>query len=153
MPYKDREKRLAKQREHQARYREKNRERERARHREWYAANREEQQARGRSLYARDPEGLKAYSKQWREANPEKVKEQKRRAYQRKRTYGAAYLRCDPCSYCGGVGGEMDHIDPTVSGGANNWTNLTSACHSCNSQKYTSPLLHFLLRRLDGAQA
>lgn len=54
-------------------------------------------------------------------------------------------LRADPCSYCGGPGGSSDHIDPQHNGGADDWTNRTSACRGCNSYKGTLPLLLALL--------
>lgn len=44
-------------------------------------------------------------------------------------------VRGDPCSYCGGDGGSMDHIDPVNSGGDHHWSNMTGACQSCNSSK------------------
>lgn len=53
-------------------------------------------------------------------------------------------LAFDPCSYCGGPGGEFDHITPRAMGGLDTADNLTSACHSCNSSKRTKTLLRFL---------
>lgn len=46
-------------------------------------------------------------------------------------------LRCDPCSYCGGPGGTIDHIDPRPvrKAGRRSWTNLTGACERCNRTK------------------
>lgn len=58
-----------------------------------------------------------------------------------------AALQRDPCSYCGGAGGTRDHIEATNRGGADDPSNWTAACRSCNTSKYTSPLLFFLLRR------
>lgn len=57
-------------------------------------------------------------------------------------------LRDDPCSYCSGPGGTIDHIMPVTAGGTNCWTNLTGACLSCNSRKRTRPLLDYLLAAL-----
>lgn len=54
-------------------------------------------------------------------------------------------LLADPCAYCGGAGGTVDHIVPVKHGGTNDWTNLTAACGSCNSSKRTRPLLTHLL--------
>lgn len=54
-------------------------------------------------------------------------------------------LHDDPCSYCGRPGGTVDHIAPVTRGGTNCWTNLTSACLSCNSRKRTRSLLDYLL--------
>lgn len=57
--------------------------------------------------------------------------------------FGAALLR-DPCSYCGVIGGNVDHIDPTSRGGEDDWTNWTGTCHRCNGRKSATPLLLFL---------
>lgn len=55
-------------------------------------------------------------------------------------------LRRDPCAYCGGSGGHVDHIVAKKVGGGNEWWNLTAACQPCNSTKRTKPLLRFLAR-------
>ncbi len=41
------------------------------------------------------------------------------------------------CSYCGRPGGELtvDHIQPKSRGGRDDWSNLTSACKTCNNVK------------------
>ncbi len=47
-------------------------------------------------------------------------------------------LRADPCAYCFGAGGTVDHIlpRPVLSGDERgHWTNLTAACVECNHQK------------------
>jgi 5-methylcytosine-specific restriction endonuclease McrA len=44
-------------------------------------------------------------------------------------------LRHDPCWYCGGTGGVLDHIVPKARGGANNWGNYAGLCLRCNSKK------------------
>lgn len=59
-----------------------------------------------------------------------------------------AYLRLDPCAYCGGPGGTIDHIVPRVAGGAPTAWNLTGACAACGVLKGRWPLLAFLLLRL-----
>lgn len=53
-------------------------------------------------------------------------------------------VRNDPCSYCDGPGGTLDHIDPRGrdSRGAHN---VTGACSTCNQAKGDKPLLRFLL--------
>ena len=56
-------------------------------------------------------------------------------------------IRRDPCAYCGGPGGTMDHIRPQASGGQADWKNVTGACRSCNNKKCSWPLLMFLARR------
>jgi hypothetical protein len=68
----------------------------------------------------------------------------------RAREYAQA-IQGDPCSYCGGPAGEVDHIEPVHRGGADEWENYTAVCRACNTSKMTSPLLAFLLRRrVDG---
>jgi len=41
------------------------------------------------------------------------------------------------CQYCGRQGGELtlDHVIPRNVGGPHNWTNLVTACISCNHRK------------------
>lgn len=58
-----------------------------------------------------------------------------------------AYLANDPCAYCGGVATAVDHIVPRDAEGADNWTNMTASCRSCNSSKGTKSLLIFLAHR------
>lgn len=60
----------------------------------------------------------------------------------------AAILKRDPCSYCNGAAGEVDHIDPTTSGGPDHWSNLTAACRSCNAQKNDRTLLLWIGERI-----
>lgn len=60
-------------------------------------------------------------------------------------------LRADPCAYCGGPGGSVDHIVPRASRrqGVERWTNLVGACERCNGHKRDRPLLMFLrIRRV-----
>lgn len=59
--------------------------------------------------------------------------------------YWLAVLRKDPCSYCGGFGGEIDHIVPLKRGGTNADDNLAAACRSCNARKAARPLWRYLL--------
>jgi 5-methylcytosine-specific restriction endonuclease McrA len=61
------------------------------------------------------------------------------------REYG--YLRADPCSFCGGAGGSIDHITARAVGGTNHGDNLCGSCKSCNELKGRWPLLVFLLLR------
>lgn len=58
-----------------------------------------------------------------------------------------AMLMGDPCSYCGGEGGTIDHITARTAGGKHEYDNYTGACQSCNSSKHNVPLLPFLLLR------
>jgi 5-methylcytosine-specific restriction endonuclease McrA len=62
------------------------------------------------------------------------------------------FIRADPCSYCGGPGGTVDHIEPRSRrvrgiGGAHSWLNYAGACESCNGHKAAIPLLLFLRGR------
>jgi 5-methylcytosine-specific restriction endonuclease McrA len=61
-------------------------------------------------------------------------------------------LRADPCSYCGGPGGTVDHVEPKRKpvrglGGAHAWLNLTGACGGCNGTKGDKGLLVWLAAR------
>lgn len=61
-------------------------------------------------------------------------------------------IRRDPCSFCAGAGGTVDHIEPQARrargiGGVHSWVNYAGACESCNSKKGSMPLLEFLGRR------
>jgi len=126
-----------------------------AKARAYYAANRKERLAAERQRYATDPayrqRRLDVAAKA-REASPEPVRAAKRRYKDRLRgaplTPDAETLRPfllrDPCSYCGGPAGEVDHIAPVLSGGTGDWDNLTAACRSCNASKHAKPLLGFL---------
>lgn len=49
-------------------------------------------------------------------------------------------VKADPCSYCGQVGGTIDHIDVRVAD-RNDPTNWTGACLRCNAAKKELPLL------------
>lgn len=122
--------------------------------------------------YMQDP-GQKAKARERKrayvEANRDKVNEQARRHAAAKRARdpewnrlqilkrkggaytaeGAEYARVlltDPCSYCGGPGGEVDHVTPIARGGDGSWLNLTSACRSCNGRKHKFTLLTYLAR-------
>ena len=67
----------------------------------------------------------------------------------RKRVFAKTVVRLDPCSYCFGPGGTLDHIKPKADGGTYGWTNLTSACKECNNARgKLKPLL--FLGRLHG---
>lgn len=95
-----------------------------------------------------------ASGKRYRKQNPEKVRAKSLRDARSRRfdrdptsTRYAEILRCDPCCYCGStVNPTVDHIIPIVQGGSNLWSNLTSACASCNCSKRDISVLFFLLR-------
>ena len=66
-----------------------------------------------------------------------------------------ALVRRDPCSYCPGRGGTVDHVEPRCRsargvGTAHGWINTIGACARCNSAKRDLPLLAFLGRRRSG---
>lgn len=102
-----------------------------------------------------------AGQKRWQEANPLLMKLYEWTAGQRyqglpptpETVEYARALFGDPCSYCGepAPAGTIDHIVARTQGGDGNWTNLTAACGSCNSQKHTKSLLHFMLDRVSAA--
>jgi len=61
-------------------------------------------------------------------------------------------LRRDPCAYCSGPGGTVDHVEPrarvvTGIGTAHGWLNVAGACAACNGAKRDTRMLTFLLRR------
>jgi hypothetical protein len=56
-------------------------------------------------------------------------------------------VRRDPCSYCGGRGGTLEHIRPTSRGGGQTWKNEVGACRACNEAKADGGLLLFLHAR------
>lgn len=106
------------------------------------------------------------YFRRYRAANLDRLRDTERRWRQRNRHQEAArrharralplnaetrdyirLLQSDPCSYCGAATGTIDHIVPVVKGGSNHWSNLTSACLSCNSSKHDRSLLVFLMER------
>ena len=54
-------------------------------------------------------------------------------------------LRRDPCAYCGGAGGTIDHITPRALGGSkDSIRNWTGACLQCNLKRGPRGLLYFL---------
>ena len=59
-------------------------------------------------------------------------------------------LRNDPCALCGGPGRGIDHIVPSVDGGADTWENLTGCCNVCNNAKGRTGLLQHLHGRPRG---
>jgi hypothetical protein len=135
----------------------KNKERKAESSRRWYEENTERHQAKHREWCRNNPEALRVHRRRalerFKERDPlgyalkHRAEVKGRRLSGIHREYGKI-VACDPCSYCGGPGGTLDHIDPIVTGGANDWQNLTGACHSCNSRKREVPLLLALLTRL-----
>lgn len=105
---------------------------------EYQKKNRQERNAYLRDYYKRNLQKQREYNRlqqRWRSVG----KNNEALAY-------SEILRSDPCAYCGGPAGTIDHIEPVIAGGSNDWDNLTAACNNCNSQKRKSPLLIFLSR-------
>lgn len=59
----------------------------------------------------------------------------------------AEIVRADPCSFCAGRGGTLDHIVPQRrrTKGVHSWLNYAGACEWCNGRKAARDLLSFLL--------
>ncbi len=65
-------------------------------------------------------------------------------------------LRSDPCVWCGGEGGTIEHVTPRSEVGIrsvhdeglsrDNWQNLASACYECNQRRDRIPLLQYLIK-------
>ncbi len=53
-------------------------------------------------------------------------------------------IRNDPCAYCGGEGGTVDHVVPQAQGGEDR-DNIVGSCQPCNNAKQDKGLLEFLL--------
>ena len=58
-------------------------------------------------------------------------------------------LQRDPCSYCNGRGGTVDHVRPLAIGHDDGMANWAGACEGCNGRKADQGVLWFLtgLRR------
>jgi 5-methylcytosine-specific restriction endonuclease McrA len=124
-----------------------------ARHRDRHPDNLAE---RLRKYAAANPEAAAASGERYR-AKPEKraARNARNRAYFARRRavmdpredLVAAYLMLerDPCAYCGGPGGTVDHIEPLADGGTHTVDNLAGACKRCNGGKCNRSLLEVLL--------
>lgn len=58
----------------------------------------------------------------------------------------AQVLRRDPCVYCGGPSGTVEHVDPRGSRGT--VLNGVGACRSCNNERGSAPMLTYLMWRV-----
>lgn len=58
-----------------------------------------------------------------------------------------AWMRSDPCAYCGEQSESWDHIEPRKRGGNNADDNFVRSCLSCNIEKTSRTLLMFLAVR------
>lgn len=130
-------------------WKEKNRDTVTEQQRRWYLANAERLRAKA-----------KIQSVKWRKANPDKnaAKERNRRA--RLRQCGGVHtaediaairkLQKDRCAVCRvklNGGGEVDHIQPLLSGGENDRTNLQLLCEFCNRSKGAKDPIDFMQER------
>jgi len=63
-------------------------------------------------------------------------------------------LRRDLCAYCGNPGGTLDHIVPRRGSRKQSGplSNLTGACQRCNGEKGQTPLLLYLLERVNSGE-
>lgn len=65
----------------------------------------------------------------------------------RRRSRWRTLMRREPCSYCGGPGGSIDHIVPLSQGGMDKRWNCAPACRECNTEKGNRSLPAFLASR------
>jgi 5-methylcytosine-specific restriction endonuclease McrA len=126
---------LQRQRDAERRWRRNNRDKRRATNRRW-AANRSAEDVARWNAHNRDRR------KRQRHGVVSVAEALVQSAYE-------AILQKDPCAFCGGPAGTVDHIQPINAGGPDVWENFTAACLSCNASKKDKTLLHFLLWRLD----
>lgn len=100
----------------------------------------------GRERAKKTREQNPEYMRLWRASNRERVNESDARRKLRllgqnvghSADYMAAVcatLREEPCDYCGGSGGEVDHVVPLTRGGLHHPQNLAPCCRACNSSK------------------
>jgi len=59
-------------------------------------------------------------------------------------------LRRDPCAWCNGRGGTVDHLVPQALGGDDRWENLAGACRRCNASRGIDTLVVHLTKRAGG---
>jgi hypothetical protein len=60
--------------------------------------------------------------------------------------YGTV-VRYDPCSWCSGDGGTLEHVEPKSRGGRNSWKNYGGACYECNQTRGNLSIVEFLAVR------
>lgn len=130
-----------------------NRERKAELNRRWRENNRESKAEYDRQWREDHQEYYSEYKREWAKANPEKRRESGRR--RRAREVNAAIGPVDEqkiyelynytCIYCGATEDlTLDHIVALANDGAHCEDNLIVACRSCNSSKWTRPLLEWL---------
>lgn len=122
----------------------------RAHHKAWADANREHLREQNRARRLANPEKQTEYARRYRYANDADRSMARARKALTRNEDSAVYvevIRHDPCSYCGGPAGTIDHITALKAGGENHWTNYTSACLPCNGGKRDRSLLTALSNR------
>lgn len=127
-----------------------NRDRHRAYSRQWALDHLEHVRAKLSAWSAAHREQINARSRAYKRAHPELSREDARKRYLGRDNEVYRYslvLRGDPCSYCSGPGGVVEHVVPLSRGGQNTIDNLTASCHKCNASKRSKSLLVFLLER------
>lgn len=144
----ERERNREKYRERNREYERQNKDRARIRWKRWYDANREHHDDYRREWLAAHPGKQTEYSRRYRHGNAHVRQAMEQRRPRNRDEDSADYadiLVHDPCSYCGGEAGSIDHIDAIHHGGENHWSNYTAACRACNGGKRERSLLTYLL--------
>ncbi len=108
--------------------------------------------ARNRAEYERNKETHRQKFLRWRRTEKgllhyrlaQQVHHKKLKGQDKVTKQYASLLVNDPCSYCGGPGGVIEHIQSSARGGGTGWMNLTAACASCNARKRSRTLVEFL---------
>ena len=119
-----------------------------------YRARKGDNAERCRAYYAANREERIEATKDYARRNPEKIREQNAIKKARRRAMpftpeALEYVQiilADPCAYCGGPGGTVDHIVALADGGDGEWDNLGGACLSCNTSKKATPMLIWMVR-------
>lgn len=113
-------------RKYKKKYREANRGRIQEQKREDYLLNGDKIRARIRAYRALHKDRLRecAYARRRRVGKPDPDT-----------TRAILLIRRMPCAYCGGTGGQVDHVVPISRGGAHHFSNMLPACQKCNDSK------------------
>lgn len=120
----------------------------------YYAENRDAIIAYVTTWGKENPDRRAEHRQRWIETNPDKVIEHRRASNFTRRgvpptSLARDYFKIlegDPCSYCGALMEELDHIVPVARGGDGEWDNYTAACGPCNRMKSADSFLSFLLK-------
>ena len=144
MPYKSKEARAAHQRKRRAETKDTPAgERRREYNRRWSKENREAMNESARRFRERHPDRRLATDRACRARRA--GAERGDRTMRKQTAEFAELIRMDPCAYCGAKSETVDHIVAISLGGEHTWTNLTGACHACNSGKRSRDVLSYLL--------